>query len=269
MENDAAVILLGKVALNNYKEVVSNFIQPELFRPWATVDSTPHINEINTTPSPINLANGPHNQSSSLLSEKQELSGKASSMPIVIIPTSHHPTPIQLLPSLSVCSVAGTSSNGIQQSDLSDVMHSGEKEDQGKSIAQADIENRKEAPKSHYTSFDATMDTMADTKENNSIDQKVLSGKTVYPWHSLLPFLTTITNGKAPITISNLPHSLTGNVICASFGNKDNINQKANEGHGFHHNGNGGECKCDNGNSFPKKILGDQVMVAKEIKLPE
>ena len=225
---------------------VTNVIQPDLFHPTTSVASSPHANEITAIPNPINVASGSNNPSSSSLSEKQELSRKPSSTPIVIVPNSNQPKPIQLIPISSMASVDGKSSNCIQQSDLTEIMHSRQEEGQGKSIAQADVENIKEVPKVHYKSFDATKDTKATKKDNNSIHHTVLSGKTVYPWHTLLPFFTTITNGKTQLTMPNLPHSLTSDENGASFGNQDNNNQKPNEGHAFAHNKNGGECKQDN-----------------------
>ena len=406
---------------------MTNVIRPELLRPTATVASTPHVYEITTTANPINLASGSNNPNPSSLSEKQELSGKDSSTPIVTVPTSQHhnnqqylckdrthenrqsgiqnlsvngmmnsqvshrlilpmsstayvtqnttkllpnpgstptsgpvyyvlpkttepaqnssnldkgfrsskedhtfpngsnytrttssatnvpillktnavlagygannnqasesfriapnnstgsqkyppngvqlvvlsnrnnvdtgqrpvhPNPIQLLPVLSVASVAGTSSSCIQQSDTSEIMRSRPEDGQGKPIGPAGVENIKAATNVNYTSIDAANETTAATKENTSTHQKVLPGKIVYPWHSLVPFLTTITNGKTPITIAHPPPSSPRDGNGDSSGNQDNNNQKPNEGHGFDHNGNGGESNRDDGNSFSTK----------------
>ena len=159
-----------------------------------------------------------------------------------------HPNPIQLLPVLSVASVAAGSSKHIPQSDSSSIIHS-----TAVGGSQVLANNMQEDPKSNSTSFNADKNTNVALKENNSTTQKVPPGKIVYPWHSLVPFLTTTSNGKSTIAKISTPTSSPGDDDGDASGNHDNSDQKSDEGNGFDHNGNNDEGNREDGNNFSSK----------------
>ena len=110
-----------------------------------------------------------------------------------------------------------------------------------------------EDPKSNSTSCNAGKNPNATIKENNSATQKVPPEKIVYPWHSLVPFLTTTSNGKSTIAKVSTPPSSPGDDDGDASGNHDNSDQKSDEGNGFDHNGNNDEGNREDGNNFSSK----------------
>ena len=161
-----------------------------------------------------------------------------------------HPNPIQLLPVLSVASAATVDSTHIPQSISSTIS---ERRGQNQSIVQTNVNNMQETPKINSTSFDVNKNSNVAPNENSSLHQKVLPGKVVYPWHSLVPFLTTITNNKSSTVTANSPPSSPRDDNGDSPGSQDNNDQKTDEGQGFDKNGNSDGGKHEDGNNFSSK----------------
>ena len=100
---------------------------------------------------------------------------------------SVHPNPMQLLPVLSVAPVSAGNTGHIQHSNMpATTLQEGHK----KSVQQAT-----EGSRINYIQ----------SASNNNV--KLISGKMVYPWHSLVPFLTTTNNEKSPAGSSGTPPS--------------------------------------------------------------
>ena len=161
-----------------------------------------------------------------------------------------HPNPIQLLPVLSVASAATTGSNHIPQSDSSTITGG---DGLNQSIVRTNANNMQDSTTINSASFDVNKKTNSAIKENSSSNQRVLQGKVVYPWHSLVPFLTTVTNSKSPTATTNSPPSSPRDDNGDSSGSQDNDDQKPDEGHGFDQNENNDDGKHEDGNTYSSK----------------
>ena len=132
-----------------------------------------------------------------------------------------HPNPMQLLPVLSVATVTAANSNHGPHKGSSALLHSTQGDTQKDSKVQMAINKLPESPKVSYVSANANNDLTTGNKENPSW-QKIVSGNIVYPWHSLVPFLTTTTVGKSPTTTPSDPPSSPRDDNGSSFNDKDN-----------------------------------------------
>ena len=139
---------------------------------------------------------------------------------------SAHPNPMQLLPVLSVATVAAANSNHVPQSELSGNPISVLQQDQEELKGQTATRRRQQVLETNNTS--------SNNNDNNNTTRGVIKEEcrseppaaVVYPWHSLVPFLTTTCNNKIPVRLTNIPPSSPGGDSDNSPPDQDDNNRK-------------------------------------------
>ena len=167
------------------------------------------------------------------------------------IQRSVHPNPMQLLPVLSVATVAAASPSYVPHSGSSAVVNSAQMEDQKRFKGQTATNKGQNVIKGSNITCGLN-NCIKQVPEKDSPCKKVTAGNIVYPWHSLVPFLTTTTNGNIPIKTLSTPPASPGNDNGNASHDKDNYNGETGSDKGSDNNKNNQEGSQGEGRYYTK-----------------